>query len=53
MGNQFRILFYFSYMNDCDAGRILRDAKLYEIAAGTNEIRKIVVGRELFKEFSK
>ncbi len=38
------------YMNEFPAGRLLRDAKLYEIGAGTNEIRRIVVGRELFKE---
>jgi isovaleryl-CoA dehydrogenase len=35
------------YINDCPAGRILRDAKLYEIGAGTNEIRKMLIGREL------
>ena len=32
------------------AGRLLRDAKLYEIGAGTSEIRRIIIGRELFKE---
>ena len=32
-----------------DAGRILRDAKLYEIGAGTNEIRQMLIGRELFR----
>ena len=37
------------YMNDCDTGRLLRDAKLYEIGAGTTEIRKWLIGRELFK----
>jgi isovaleryl-CoA dehydrogenase len=35
------------YINDFPAGRILRDAKLYEIGAGTNEIRKMLIGREL------
>ncbi len=35
------------YINDYPAGRILRDAKLYEIGAGTNEIRKMLIGREL------
>jgi isovaleryl-CoA dehydrogenase len=35
------------YINDYSAGRILRDAKLYEIGAGTNEIRKMLIGREL------
>jgi isovaleryl-CoA dehydrogenase len=36
------------YINDCPAGRILRDAKLYEIGAGTSEIRRMLIGRELF-----
>lgn len=36
------------YINDYDAGRILRDAKLYAIGAGTNEIRRMLIGRELF-----
>jgi isovaleryl-CoA dehydrogenase len=35
------------YINEFPAGRILRDAKLYEIGAGTNEIRKMLIGREL------
>ncbi len=35
------------YINDYPAGRILRDAKLYEIGAGTNEIRRMLIGREL------
>jgi len=35
------------YINDYAAGRILRDAKLYEIGAGTNEIRQMLIGREL------
>lgn len=35
------------YINDYSAGRLLRDAKLYEIGAGTNEIRKMLIGREL------
>ena len=38
------------YINDYPAGRLLRDAKLYEIGAGTSEIRRILVGRELFRE---
>jgi len=37
------------YMNDSSAGRLLRDAKLYEIGAGTSEIRRMLIGRELFK----
>jgi isovaleryl-CoA dehydrogenase len=36
------------YINDYPAGRILRDAKLYEIGAGTSEIRRMLIGRELF-----
>ncbi|RHZ81119.1 hypothetical protein Glove_123g152 [Diversispora epigaea] len=39
------------YINEYDTGRILRDAKLYEIGAGTNEIRRMVIARELSKEF--
>ncbi|CAG8729573.1 37406_t:CDS:10 [Gigaspora margarita] len=39
------------YINDFDTGRILRDAKLYEIGAGTSEIRRLVIGRALNKEF--
>ncbi len=38
------------YMNDCPAGRLLRDAKLYEIGAGTSEIRRMLIGRELFQQ---
>lgn len=38
------------YMNEFSAGRLLRDAKLYEIGAGTSEIRRMLIGRELFKE---
>jgi isovaleryl-CoA dehydrogenase len=37
------------YTNQYPAGRILRDAKLYEIGAGTNEIRRMLIGRELFR----
>ncbi|HEX4387557.1 MAG TPA: isovaleryl-CoA dehydrogenase [Steroidobacteraceae bacterium] len=37
------------YINDYDAGRILRDAKLYEIGAGTQEIRRMLIGRELYE----
>jgi len=36
------------YMNEFPAGRLLRDAKLYEIGAGTSEIRRMLIGRELF-----
>jgi isovaleryl-CoA dehydrogenase len=38
------------YVNDYATGRLLRDAKLYEIGAGTQEIRRMLIGRELFKE---
>ena len=37
------------YINDYPAGRLLRDAKLYEIGAGTQEIRRMLIGRELFQ----
>jgi len=40
------------YMNESPASRLLRDAKLYEIGAGTSEIRRMLIGRELFKETS-
>jgi len=40
------------YVNEFATGRLLRDAKLYEIGAGTSEIRRILIGRELFKETS-
>lgn len=38
------------YTNDYPTGRLLRDAKLYEIGAGTSEIRRMLIGRELFME---
>lgn len=40
------------YTNEYPAGRLLRDAKLYEIGAGTSEIRRMLIGRELFNETS-
>ena len=40
------------YINDFPTGRLLRDAKLYEIGAGTSEIRRMLIGRELFQEQS-
>eukprot|EP00899_Mesostigma_viride_P005202 jgi/Mesvir1/14683/Mv05347-RA.1 len=40
------------YINEYPTGRLLRDAKLYEIGAGTSEIRRILIGRQLFKETS-
>ncbi|KAG0004754.1 hypothetical protein BGZ80_009777 [Entomortierella chlamydospora] len=39
------------YINDFPTGRILRDAKLYEIGAGTSEIRRMLIGREFNKEY--
>lgn len=39
------------YINEFPTGRYLRDAKLYEIGAGTSEIRRLLIGREIFKEF--
>ena len=41
------------YTNDFPVGRLLRDAKLYEIGAGTSEIRRMLIGRELFLETSQ
>lgn len=38
------------YINDTATGRLLRDAKLYEIGAGTSEIRRMLIGREMFEE---
>ena len=40
------------YINDYPTGRLLRDAKLYDIGAGTNEVRRMLIGRELFDEAS-
>lgn len=41
------------YMNEMPVGRILRDAKLYEIGAGTSEVRRMVIGRAFNKEFAE
>jgi isovaleryl-CoA dehydrogenase len=38
------------YTNEYPAGRLWRDAKLYEIGAGTSEIRRMLIGRELYAE---
>ena len=38
------------YVNEYPTGRLLRDAKLYEIGAGTSEIRRMLIGRELFND---
>ncbi|MCH8347578.1 MAG: isovaleryl-CoA dehydrogenase [Proteobacteria bacterium] len=40
----------YGYINEYPTGRLLRDAKLYEIGAGTSEIRRMLIGRELFDE---
>ena len=49
-GEAIQILGGNGYINDYPAGRLWRDAKLYEIGAGTNEIRRMLIGRELFAE---
>lgn len=41
------------YINEIAAGRLLRDAKLYEIGAGTSEIRRMVIGRAFNKEYAQ
>ena len=45
-----QILGGIGYINESPTGRLLRDAKLYEIGAGTSEIRRLLIGRELFRE---
>ena len=40
------------YINEFPTGRLLRDAKLYEIGAGTSEIRRMLIGREIFEKTS-
>jgi len=49
-GESIQILGGNGYINDYPAGRLWRDAKLYEIGAGTSEIRRMLIGRELFNE---
>tara|TARA_S200000501_G_C20842914_1_gene752435 strand:+ start:152 stop:1339 length:1188 start_codon:yes stop_codon:yes gene_type:complete len=49
-GESIQILGGNGYINDYPVGRFWRDAKLYEIGAGTNEIRRMLIGRELFSE---
>lgn len=49
-GETIQILGGNGYINDYPAGRLWRDAKLYEIGAGTSEIRRMLIGRELFNE---
>ena len=48
--NAIQILGGNGYINEYPTGRLLRDAKLYEIGAGTNEICRVLIGRELFNE---
>ncbi len=40
------------YINDYPTGRLLRNAKLYEIGAGTSEIRRLIIGRDINAEYS-
>jgi isovaleryl-CoA dehydrogenase len=49
-GETIQVLGGNGYINDYPAGRLWRDAKLYEIGAGTSEIRRMLIGRELFGE---
>jgi isovaleryl-CoA dehydrogenase len=49
-GEAIQILGGNGYINEYSVGRLLRDAKLYEIGAGTSEIRRMLIGRELFNE---
>jgi isovaleryl-CoA dehydrogenase len=51
-GEAIQILGGNGYINEFPAGRLWRDAKLYEIGAGTSEIRRMLIGRELFNETS-
>jgi isovaleryl-CoA dehydrogenase len=52
-GEAIQVLGGVGYTNDYPAGRLWRDAKLYEIGAGTSEIRRMLIGRELFNETSE
>ncbi len=47
-GEAIQVLGGNGYINEYPVGRLLRDAKLYEIGAGTSEIRRMLIGRELF-----
>ena len=49
-GEAIQILGGNGYINDYPTGRLWRDAKLYEIGAGTSEIRRMLIGRELFNQ---
>ena len=48
--NAIQVLGGNGYINDHPTGRLLRDAKLYEICAGTTEVRKLIIGRALLDE---
>ncbi|MEO8408187.1 MAG: isovaleryl-CoA dehydrogenase [Oxalobacteraceae bacterium] len=49
-GETIQILGGMGYMNECPAGRYWRDAKIFEIGAGTSEIRRMLIGRQIFTE---
>ncbi|OYY32009.1 MAG: acyl-CoA dehydrogenase [Polaromonas sp. 39-63-25] len=49
-GETIQILGGTGYMNECPAGRYWRDAKIFEIGAGTSEIRRMLIGRQIFSE---
>ncbi|XP_070164104.1 isovaleryl-CoA dehydrogenase, mitochondrial isoform X3 [Polyergus mexicanus] len=49
--NAMQILGGNGYINDCVTGRLLRDAKVYDIGAGTNEIRRLVISRAITQEY--
>ncbi len=49
-GETIQILGGMGYMNECPAGRYWRDAKIFEIGAGTSEIRRMLIGRQIFVE---
>jgi len=49
-GQAIQILGGNGYINEFPTGRLWRDAKLYEIGAGTSEIRRMLIGRELFQQ---
>jgi isovaleryl-CoA dehydrogenase len=49
-GEAIQVLGANGYINEFPAGRLWRDAKLYEIGAGTSEIRRMLIGRELYNE---
>jgi isovaleryl-CoA dehydrogenase len=52
-GETIQILGGNGYINEYPAGRLWRDAKLYEIGAGTSEIRRMLIGREYFEETAR